>query len=283
MSLRKPVVAGYFYEGRKESLIKQIEWAFTHEHGPGFIPRVSEVRSIESIGFVVPHAGYIYSGPVAAHSYAKLASEGKPDVFVLLGPNHTGVGEIVSVWDEGAWETPLGRAAIDTDLAREIISNSQYAKPDKLAHYEEHSIEVQIPFLQYLFKDVTIVPIAIMYQVPEISEDLATSIFKASSKLRRDLVVIASTDLTHYEPHSRAAEKDRAVIDRIKSLDPRGLFEVVLRKNISMCGVAPVMTLLYYAKLRGSSGVEVLKYATSGDISGDKSSVVGYSAIRILR
>ncbi|MEM3142915.1 MAG: AmmeMemoRadiSam system protein B [Zestosphaera sp.] len=270
MSIRKPVVAGYFYEGRRESLIKQIEWAFTHKHGPGFIPKVSEVRSKESIGFVVPHAGYIYSGPVAAHSYAKLASEGKPDVFILLGPNHTGAGEIVSVWDEGVWETPLGHAIIDADLAKEIISNSQYARPDKQAHYEEHSLEVQIPFLQYLFKDVSIVPISIMYQVPEISEDLAASIFKASSKLGRDVVVIASTDLTHYEPHDRAAEKDKTVLDKIKSLDPKGLFDVVLRKNITMCGVAPVMTLLYYAILSGSSGVEVLKYATSGDVSGDK-------------
>lgn len=283
MSVRKPAVAGYFYEGKKETLIKQIEWVFKHKHGPGFIPSVSEVRSKESIGFVVPHAGYIYSGPVAAHSYAKLASEGRPDVFVLLGPNHTGVGEAVSVWSEGVWETPLGSATIDVDLAKEIISNSRYAKPDKLAHYEEHSIEVQIPFLQYLFKDVNIVPISIMYQVPEISEDLAISIFKASSKLGKDIVVIASTDLTHYEPHAKAIEKDKEVLDKIKSLDPKGLFDLVLRKNISMCGVAPVMTLLYYAKLSGSSGVEVLKYATSGDISGDKSFVVGYSAIRILK
>jgi len=283
MSVRRPAVAGYFYEGRRESLIKQIEWAFTHKLGPGHIPRVSEVRSKESIGFVVPHAGYIYSGPIAAHSYARLASEGKPEVFVLLGPNHTGAGEAVSVWSEGAWETPLGRANVDVDLAKEIISNSRYARPDKLAHYEEHSIEVQIPFLQYLFKDVSIVPIAIMYQVPEISEDLAASIFKASSKLGRDVVVIASTDLTHYEPHERAVEKDKIVLDKIKSLDPVGLFDVVLRKNISMCGVAPVMTLLYYAKLSGSSGAEVLKYGTSGDVSGDKSLVVGYSAVRILK
>jgi AmmeMemoRadiSam system protein B len=283
MSVRRPAVAGYFYEGRRESLIKQIEWAFTHKLGPGHIPRVSEVRNKESIGFVVPHAGYIYSGPIAAHSYARLASEGKPEVFVLLGPNHTGAGEAVSVWSEGAWETPLGRANVDVDLAKEIISNSRYARPDKLAHYEEHSIEVQIPFLQYLFKDVSIVPIAIMYQVPEISEDLATSIFKASSKLGRDVVVIASTDLTHYEPHERAVEKDKIVLDKIKSLDPVGLFDVVLRKNISMCGVAPVMTLLYYAKLSGSSGAEVLKYGTSGDVSGDKSLVVGYSAVRILK
>jgi len=283
MSVRRPVVAGYFYEGRKESLIKQIEWAFTHKLGPGYIPRVSEERNKESIGFVVPHAGYIYSGPIAAHSYARLASEGKPDVFVLLGPNHTGAGEAVSVWSEGAWETPLGYANIDVDLAKEIISNSRYARPDKLAHYEEHSIEVQIPFLQYLFKDVSIVPISIMYQVPEISEDLAASIFKASSKLGRDAVVIASTDLTHYEPHERAVEKDKVVLDKIKSLDPVGLFDVVLRKNISMCGVAPVMTLLYYAKLSGSSGAEVLKYGTSGDVSGDKTLVVGYSAVRILK
>lgn len=283
MTVRKPVVAGYFYEGKKEALIKQIEWAFTHKYGPGFIPRVSEVRNKESIGFVVPHAGYVFSGPIAAHSYAKLASEGKPDVFVLLGPNHTGAGEIVSVWDEGVWETPLGRAIVDADLAKEIINSSQYARPDKLAHYEEHSLEVQIPFLQYLFKDVNIVPVSIMYQVPEISEDLAKSIFKASSKLGRDVVVIASTDLTHYEPHERAVEKDKAVLDKIRSLDPKGLFDVVLRKNISMCGVAPVMTLLYYAMLSGSSRVEILRYATSGDVSGDKSLVVGYSAIRIVK
>ncbi|MEM2004903.1 MAG: AmmeMemoRadiSam system protein B [Zestosphaera sp.] len=283
MSLRKAAVAGYFYEGKREELIRRIEWAYTHSPGPGVLPRVSDTRNKESLGFIVPHAGYVYSGPVAAHSYAKMASEGRPDVFVMLGPNHTGVGEAVSVWDEGAWETPLGRVDVDVELARRVIENSQYARSDKLAHYEEHSIEVQLPFLQHLFRDVKIVPISIMYQVPEVAKDLATAILKSVTQLGRDAVIISTTDLTHYEPHENAIRKDQLVLDRIKALDPEGLFEVVLRRNISMCGVAPVMTLLLYANLSKSSGAEILKYATSGDISGDKSLVVGYSSIRILK
>ncbi len=283
MSLRKPVVAGYFYEGVKESLIKRIEWSFTHELGPGTLPRPSEVRSKESLGFVVPHAGYVYSGPIAAHSYARMALEGRPDTFIILGPNHAGVGEVVSVWDEGWWETPLGRVSVDEELAKEVTKNSQYARADKLAHYDEHSIEVQLPFLQYLFREVNIVPIAITYQIPEVSKDLATSISKSVAELGKDVVLIASTDLTHYVPHESAVKKDQLVLEKVRELDPEGLFNVVTRRYITMCGVAPVMTLLYYAGLSRSPGVEVLKYATSGDVSGDKSHVVGYSAIRVLR
>lgn len=283
MSLRRPAVSGYFYEGKEEALIRRIEWTYTHGLGPGALPKVSEARVKESLGFIVPHAGYIYSGPVAAHSYARIASEGKPDVFVVLGPNHTGLGEAVSVWDEGAWETPLGHVNVDAELARNIVKNSRYARLDKLAHYEEHSIEVQLPFLQYLFKDVKIVPITIMYQVPEVANDLAIAISKSLAEMNRDAVIISTTDLSHYEPHENAVEKDRLVLDKIKALDPEGLFEVVTRRNISMCGVAPVMTLLYYANLNKSSGAEILKYATSGDVSGDRSLVVGYAAARILK
>lgn len=283
MSLRRPVVSGYFYEDKKEALVKRVEWSYMHGLGPGALPRTSEVRVKESLGFIAPHAGYIYSGPVAAHSYARIAAEGKPEVFVILGPNHTGLGEAVSVWDEGPWETPLGRVEVDTGLARNILKNSRYARPDKLAHYEEHSIEVQLPFLQHLFKDVKIVPITVMYQVSEVAKDLAIAISKSVAEMNRDVVIISTTDLSHYEPYENAVEKDRLVLDKIKALDPEGLFEVVTRRNISMCGVAPVMTLLYYANLNKSSGAEILKYATSGDTSGDKSFVVGYAAARIIK
>lgn len=283
MSLRKPVAAGYFYEGVKESLIKRIEWSFTHKLGPGTLPKPSEVRSKESLGFVVPHAGYVYSGPIAAHSYARMALEGRPDTFIILGPNHAGVGETVSVWDEGGWETPLGHVSVDEDLAKEVIKNSQYARPDKLVHYDEHSIEVQLPFLQYLFREVNIVPIAITYQIPEVSKDLAMSISKSVAELGKDVVLIASTDLTHYVPHESAIKKDQLILEKVRALDPEGLFDVVTRRYITMCGVAPVMTLLYYASLSRSPGVEILKYATSGEVSGDKSHVVGYSAIRVLK
>lgn len=282
MVKRPPVVAGLFYESDPQALKERIEWAFTHALGPGKVPKASSTRRKESIGFVSPHAGYVYSGPVAAHTYAKIAEEGNPDTFVILGPNHTGYGAAIAVWAEGSWETPLGEVPVDEELAAEIIKNSRFAKPDTVAHTEEHSIEVQLPFLQYFFGEVKIVPISVMYQAPQTSKDLADAILKAVEKLGRDIVLIASSDMSHYEPHDVAVVKDRQAISKIIDLDPEGLYTVVMDKNISMCGVGPVMTLLYYARDVGGKGAELLKYATSGDVTGDKTWVVGYASVRVF-
>jgi len=273
--------AGQFYEADPKTLRERIEWAFTHRLGPGEIPKPSPERVRQSIGFVAPHAGYVYSGPVAAHTYARIAKEGKPDTFILIGPNHTGLGAAVAVWTEGAWETPLGEAPVDEELAAEIVKNSRFAKPDTTAHKEEHSLEVQIPFLQYLFSEVTIVPITVMYQAPETSKDLAKAITEAVRKLGRDVTIIASSDMSHYEPHEIAVRKDREALEKITSIDPEGLYKIVIEKDISMCGYGPVMTLLYYAKENGGEGAEVLKYATSGDVTGERAWVVGYAAVRV--
>ena len=281
MKIRYPVVAGYFYESDPELLKKQIEESFLHPIGPGSLPRVNNSRVKTSIGYVSPHAGYMYSGPVAAHTYYMLAKEGKPDTIIIAGPNHTGLGTGVSVMIEGVWKTPLGDAVIDTELAKNIVKNSEYAAPDELAHMEEHSVEVQIPFLQYLFGNIKIVPIVLMLQTPSVAKDLANAINKASEELNRDIVFIASTDFSHYEPHEIASKKDRMAIDAILDVDPERLYRVIEKYNISMCGPGPVMTLLYLAKIYGVKKAELLKYATSGDVTGDKRLVVGYASIRV--
>lgn len=278
---RYPAVAGTFYEATREKLMNRIKWCFTHSIGPGKLPEVSTIRRRESVGFVVPHAGYMYSGPVAAHAYYRIAVEGRPDVFIIVGPNHTGIGTAASVYDRGVWLTPLGEVKINSELAVELIRNSSYLDVNYAAHIYEHSIEVQLPFLQHLFDDFTFVPIVMSYQVPEVAKDLANAIVNTSRKLGKDVVVLASSDLTHYEPHEVAYAKDTEVLRAITNLRPEDVYNIVTTKDVSMCGVGPVLTLLYVAILSGGKSGEVLKYATSGDITGDLEAVVGYASVRI--
>ncbi len=280
MVKRQPAVAGQFYELTPEELRSRIEWCFKHSLGPGIIPKPSGSRRVESKGFMVPHAGYIYSGPVAAHAYLRIAEEGRPETFIILGPNHTGAGAPVSVYPEGEWITPLGSVPVDKELANEIVKRSRTAKLDVAAHESEHSIEVQLPFLQYLFSNFKIVPITMLYQTPKVSEDLAKSILEAVNELGRDVTVIATSDMSHYEPHEIAVRKDRMALEKIMRLDAEGLYNVALDRNISMCGVGPVMTMIIISKELGASSGELLKYATSGDITGEKSWVVGYASLR---
>ncbi|BFI76423.1 AmmeMemoRadiSam system protein B [Sulfurisphaera ohwakuensis] len=280
--IRLPAVAGAFYEGEEDKLKKQIEWSFLHPLGPGKIPQVPPQRSKRNnLFFIVPHAGYMYSGPVAAHAYYYLASEGIPDTVIILGPNHTGLGSYVSLWPKGKWKTPLGEIEIDEQIAMDLVRESEVIDIDEKAHLYEHSIEVQVPFLQYFFDSKTkIVPIVIMMQTPEISEYLAEGIAKIMQKYKdRDIVVIASSDMNHYEPHEKTIEKDNMAIEKILSLDYKGLFNVVEEKDVTACGFGPMMTVLILAK-KFNKKPYVLKHATSGDTSGDKSSVVGYLSVR---
>jgi len=283
VSVRRPAVAGQFYERDPERLRKQIEHCFTHPLGPGRLPSSEPGADRVSLGFIVPHAGYMYSGPVAAQAYYQLSLERSPEVVVLLGPNHTGIGPSVSVYPGGLWRTPLGDVPVDEQLAAAIVNTSHFAKLDTSAHEYEHSIEVQIPFLQYTIRrGFRIVPVVILNQVPKVAEDLAKSILKAAESLRRDLLVVATTDLTHYEPHEVAYSKDRLVIDSILKLDPEAMFKTVVERDISMCGPGSTMTLLYMARALGSRGARLLKYATSGDVTGEKDWVVGYASIQVL-
>lgn len=284
MSVRKPVVAGQFYEEDPKDLIKQIEGCFLHRLGPQALPVGEPSPNRVSIGFIVPHAGYMYSGPAAAHAYYALSQERRPSTVILLGPNHTGFGPAVSIYPEGFWETPLGRVSVNSQLAKLIADNSSFGKLDTSAHEYEHSIEVQLPFLQYVLKgDFTIVPITILNQTPRVAEDIAKAVMLTVESSGADAMIVATTDLTHYEPHEVAYRKDQLVVEKILQLDPEGLFKVILDKDISMCGPGSTMALLYIAKKLGARGARLLKYMTSGDVTGEKSWVVGYASMQVLR
>jgi AmmeMemoRadiSam system protein B len=274
--IRKPAVAGLFYELDPDSLRKQIEWCFKHRLGPGNMPVMGSKRDIK--GVIAPHAGYIYSGPVAAHTYHEIAEDGFPETFIILCPNHTGMGSGVSAMKEGSWETPLGLADIDAEFADLMIKNASIIDSNADAHLREHSAEVQLPFLQYLNPDFKFVPVTMWMQDIETSTEIGNSIYKTASELGRDVVVIASTDFTHYQPQNVAQTQDMKVIDAIKAMDENLMINRVAQLNVTMCGYGPVAATMVATKKMGATNCEILKYATSGDATGDKSSVVAYAS-----
>ncbi|MCS7373475.1 MAG: AmmeMemoRadiSam system protein B [archaeon GB-1845-036] len=281
LRIRDPVVAGMFYEYSPDSLKLQIEQCFKHRLGPGFIPEVHGEFKGSLLGVVSPHAGYMYSGPVASWSFKALAENGKPDSFIIIGPNHSGVGAPLSILREGCWRTPLGVASIDSELADEILSHCDLLEVDWTAHLSEHSIEVQLPFLQYLFGNVKFVPISMMLQNFEVSRAIGEGL--AETIKNRRVTIIASTDFSHYVPLKQAVEDDSAIIEKILTLDAKGMFDVFYSRRVSMCGPGVVAAMLVACKMLGASRGVKLKYATSGDVTGDVSSVVGYAAIAIYR
>ncbi len=271
--MRNPAVAGRFYSADKAKLRKQIESCFLHELGPWRVPpkdKNKEERRI--VAAVVPHAGYMYSGPVAAHAYLELAKYRPPGVIVILGPNHTGRGSGIAVSKE-TWRTPLGEVAVDNEVADALWKGSGIMDLDETAHEYEHSIEVQLPFLQYVYGDFKFVPICIALQ------DLATSIQvgECLSKLD-DTLIIASSDFTHYESRDSAKAKDEKAIEMILACDTKGFLDIVYERNISICGFGPIAACLSAIKEKKPMG-KLLKYATSGDVTGDHSQVVAYAAI----
>ena len=281
MSVRRPYVAGSFYPRDPTRLKQTIEDCFTHPLGPGKLPsKCLKDRCIT--GLVLPHAGYMYSGPVAAHGYLALSEEKAPETAIILCPNHTGVGSAIAMVREGSWETPLGRSPIDTDLADAILKETKIIDIDESAHKYEHSIEVQLPFLQYLYgSKISIVPICMGLQDLDTSREVGNAV--ASTMKDRNTLVIASTDLTHQEPQQSANRKDRLVLDAIVAMDEKQLQNVVHVNGITTCGYGPVSSVLIASKALGADRAEILSYHTSGDITGDLGAVVGYASARITR
>ncbi|MFW5907177.1 MAG: MEMO1 family protein [Candidatus Natronoplasma sp.] len=269
--VRRPAVAGQFYPGTEGGLKQKIEECFEHDLGPGDIPS-EEGNKREIKGLVCPHAGYVYSGPVAAHSYKALMENGLPETAIILGPNHHGMGAGVAL-AEDPYSTPLGTAEIDEDIAESLAGG--VIQRDDVAHQREHSLEVQIPFLQYLSRSIKVVPICLNKQDLKTSKKLGERIKKTVATDQKDVVVIASTDFSHYVLKENAEKKDKMAIDKILANDPDGLFQTVQENNISMCGYGAVAAMMI-----GSGGEkgELLKYATSGDVMPQKE-VVGYGAL----
>jgi len=274
---REPAVAGMFYAGSGPELEGQIEWCYRHELGPGSVPRLNSRGPREITAVVVPHAGYLYSGPVAAHAFKELAEEGLPDTAIILGPNHTGYGYPVSMWTGGGWNTPLGTVEVDQELTRELLGGVIGA--DETAHLHEHSIEVQLPWLQHLHMAVKIVPIAMLAQDLE----TARAVGRAISAVGGNAIIIASSDFTHYEPYAVAAQKDSSLIEAVVALDEEELYRRCERLDCTMCGYGPVASAIVATKEMKAGRASLLKYATSGDTSGDFSRVVGYASIALRR
>ena len=270
--MRIPAVAGQFYEDEADALRRQVESCFTHRLGPGSVPRLGRGPR-ELRGLVVPHAGLMYSGPVAAHAYAAIAGDGAPEGLVIFGPNHTGLGAGIAVGTVD-WELPIGTMPCEADLARAIAARPP-ASADVVAHRFEHSIEVQLPFLLHLGVAVPFVPICIGQQDLESATAVGENVREAIRG--RDALVLASTDFSHYVPREEAAAKDRLAIDEILRLDARGFWRTVRKHDISMCGYGPVIAMLTAV---GTGRAKLLKYATSGDVAPMRE-VVGYAAIEI--
>jgi len=276
MDVRRPAVMGQFYPESTTELRSNIEECFLHSIGPGQLPPSSEKDEI--FGAIVPHAGYTYSGPVAANVYYSLASSAIPEIVIILGPNHWGIGSSVSVAHQSIWETPFGKLEVDSDAAKELIKLSMIADQDNSAHEKDHCLEVQLPFLQYIFGNgFKILPIIMAIQDKATSVELGNSI--ADVVKIRKTQILASSDFTHYEPHNNAVMKDSKLIDAILSLDISDYYRVLESLNVSACGYGAIATVMTAVKNLGAKKGRLLKYATSGDVAGDKSSVVGYSAI----
>jgi AmmeMemoRadiSam system protein B len=266
--VRHPAVAGRFYPKEQRKLLAEI--------GSYLQPAAG---AIPALGCIVPHAGYMYSGHVAGAVYAHLEI---PNRCIVLCPNHTGIGTPLSIMCLGAWETPLGEVPIDTELASTLLERFPLLSEDSSAHLAEHAIEVQLPFLQAKQKHLRFVPIAIGTRQFEALEALGQAIGEVISRAQERILVLASSDMNHYESDPVTRAKDHKAIDRILALDPRGLHEVVMNEEISMCGFGPAVAMLTAAMRLGATRAKLIKYATSGDISGDRQMVVGYAGIAVL-
>ena len=265
--IRRAAVADLFYAGSARALRPQVK---------DLVPEGEEKTA--AVGVVVPHAGYIYSGAVAGAVYARLDP---PESCVVLGPNHTGLGAAAAIMISGTWETPLGEASIDTELARAILDRSRVLEEDDRAHRKEHAIEVQLPFLQVLFPDLPFVPISLMSYEYGACRDVGQAVAEAIQASGKRVLLIASTDMSHYISRELAERKDRMVIDAMLDLDPERLHATVLRERISMCGFHPTTAMLVAAKALRASRGELVRYATSGDVTKDYVSVVGYAGLII--
>ncbi|WP_069806429.1 AmmeMemoRadiSam system protein B [Vulcanisaeta thermophila] len=283
--VRKPAVAGYFYEADRDKLRERIEWSIRHQLGPGQLVKQPREGYSSLPIVVVPHAGYIYSGPIAAMSFAEIYRFHNPRTFIIVGPNHYGVGSPVAIYPEGAWETPLGTVEIDTEIARELMRRVKYLEPDPYAFAQEHSVEVQVPFIQYIFgNNVKIVPIILWRQSKEVALDLGNAIGEVISNYEPGAVVyVASSDWNHYEPHEVTVEKDMRAIDPVLRLDLDSFFDALERYDVSACGYGAVATAIVAAKRLGVKNVILLRHATSGDTSGYTLETVGYASIAFYR
>jgi AmmeMemoRadiSam system protein B/AmmeMemoRadiSam system protein A len=267
--IRQAAYAGQFYPGNKAQLRTMIE---------SFVDKTAVKEEV--VGLLAPHAGYIYSGPVVG---AVLSRVKLTDTVIILGPNHTGRGVPFSLASEGTWATPLGKVEIDSELAEKLLRNSKYLQKDEEAHEQEHSLEVEIPFLQYFKPEIKIVPIILASGDGKVLKEIGLEIAQTIAELKKDVVIFASSDMNHYESQKVAQKKDRMAIDAVLNLDGPELLKRLRQQDISMCGYAPAFVMITAARELGAGKPELVKYMTSGDTTGEYNQVVGYAGIIVRK
>lgn len=290
--IREPAVAGKFYEDTEKKLKEQIKKCFKHKLGPKKLPGKPGKKKVVAV--VVPHAGYSYSGPCAAHAYKAIAEAQQPETFVIIGPNHHGIGSSVAVYPEGEWITPLGKVEVDSQLATAVLENTTYASADPIAHKYEHSIEVQLPFLQFVSKKFKILPVCMKgLRVLKEANDLIGAILNAAYKLNRKIIIIASSDFTHYGPSymytpfkgtktqikSKVEQMDKKAISYIEKIKEVDFLKHVIKNNATICGYASITSAIIYARSMKIKKGKLLKFYTSGDITKDYTNTVSYASI----
>jgi MEMO1 family protein len=264
-ALRHPAVAGRFYPEDRDTLLSDLRCFLRARETPR-----------AALACMVPHAGYIYSGSVAGAVFADLEI---PARCLLLCPNHTGRGRPLAIMSQGAWQTPLGTVAIDSPLAETLKQRCPILNEDAEAHRSEHAIEVVLPFLQQRRPEFTFVPIALGTGHLNPLEQLGEAVAAVVQAQEQPVLIIASSDMNHYENDQITRVKDTKAIERLLALDPRGLYEVVMKENISMCGFGPAVAMLTAARQLGATTAQLIKYATSGDVFGERELVVGYAGV----
>jgi MEMO1 family protein len=266
-SVRNPAVAGHFYSSDPIRLVEDIKT---------YTSKSLEKKS--ALGIISPHAGFMYSGEVAGSVYSSIKI---PETIILIGPNHTGKGPSASIMTKGCWMSPFGSIEIDEKLAQILADSEPIFKKDTQAHIKEHSLETQLPFLQFFRKNIKIVPICLKRigfdQCTQIGQSIAGSI----KEYGKEVLIVASSDMSHFESHDSAVKKDRLAIDNILGLDPKGLYATVQEKRITMCGISPAVCMLTACAQMGSNKANLIKYKTSGEVNGDMERVVGYAGITV--
>jgi MEMO1 family protein len=268
--VREPAVAGRFYPANPERLRTDIKSYLA--------AGLSSGKKMRAMACMVPHAGYMYSGQVAGAVFSPLEL---PGTCIVLGPNHTGRGHPLAIMNEGSWRTPLGEIPIDSDLAEKLIQEFPALSTDSAAHRSEHSIEVELPFLQVCRPDIKFVPIAIGTGQLILLEQLGQALAEVLNKTKDRALIVASSDMNHYEDDATTRVKDHKAIDKILALDAPGLYQTVMNESISMCGFGPAVAMLTAARRLGAQKAELVQYATSADVSADHKVAVGYAGIII--
>lgn len=277
--IREACVSGLFYQSDKKILTENIKELLKQTK--------DDKKADNIIAGIVPHAGYVYSGKTASYTYNKIAENRLPETIIIIGPNHTGYGENVDLTSSSTWQTPLGNIEVDTEFNNKLVETDKNCNINQIAHLREHAVEVELPFLQYIAgkQDTTfkIVPITVTQQKTDTCINLAGSIKQVAETLKRDCMIIASTDLTHYEGSDSARKKDMKVLKSIEDMNIEKLVNNINQYHITMCGYGPVITAISYAKLLNANSSTILNYSNSGDAFGDYESVVGYGSAIITK